>query len=149
MFLYFTENYLKFEIPFGEEKKYNRACVTCEHVYWHFRDILLSFEFPSWLVQQCCNYVGGEVLKAPCILILSAVCLPFHLGEAYGGASMPHWPHRRRTPLPWIASLGLCRNKGELLGNLSAPLSPPLLVCADGATSLFLYWILGLGVNGC
>ncbi len=34
-------------------------------------------------------------------------------------------------------------------GNLSGPISPLLLVCRDDATTLSLYCILGLGVNGC
>ncbi len=73
-----------------------------------------------------------------------------YFGGAYGDARMPNWPHRHRTPLPKIVSLGLCQNKGEHFeaDNLSAPIPPLLLMCADGAITLSLYWILGLGVNG-
>ncbi len=43
------------------------------------------------------------------------------------------------------------QNMGEHseAGNLSAPISPLLLVCVNGATTLSLYRILGLSVNGC
>ncbi len=51
----------------------------------------------------------------------------------------PGSPHR--------ACVGTRRERFEV-GNLSAPISPLLLACADGATTLSLYWILGLGVNG-
>ncbi len=33
---------------------------------------------------------------------------------AYGDARMPNWPHRHRTPLPRIATTGLCRDKGGI-----------------------------------
>ncbi len=36
-------------------------------------------------------------------------------GGAYSDACMPSWSHRHDTPLPRIASLGLCRNKGGML----------------------------------
>ncbi len=49
----------------------------------------------------------------------------------------PQTPH----PLPAIATLGLRRDKGERFeaGNLSAPISPLLLKCADGETTLSLH----------
>ncbi len=61
-------------------------------------------------------------------------------GGAYGDAHMPNWPHRHRTLLPGIAVSGLRLDKREYFaaGNLSAPISPLLLKCADGATTLSL-----------
>ncbi len=35
-------------------------------------------------------------------------------GGVYGDVRMPNWPHRHRTPLPGIATLGLPRDKGEI-----------------------------------
>ncbi len=64
----------------------------------------------------------------------------WRFGGAYGDACMINWPHRHRTPLPGIATMGLCRDKGKRFeaGNLSAPISPLLLKCGDGATTLSL-----------
>ncbi len=62
-------------------------------------------------------------------------------GGVYGDAHMPNWPHWHRTPLPKIATTGLLRDKGGnalWAGNLSALISPLLLKCADGATTLSL-----------
>ncbi len=62
-------------------------------------------------------------------------------GGAYADARLPNWHHRHRTPLLGIASSGLRQNKGGRFeaGNLSAPISPLLLECMDGATILSLY----------
>ncbi len=71
----------------------------------------------------------------------------------YSDARVPNWPRRHLTPLPSIASPGLCQNKGEHFeaGNLSAPISLLLLVCVDGATTLTLYgsWALVLMAARC
>ncbi len=58
-------------------------------------------------------------------------------GGAYGDARVPNWPHQHGNPLPGIATTGLHHHKGERFeaGNLSAPISPLLLKCADGATT--------------
>ncbi len=34
-------------------------------------------------------------------------------GGAYGDARMPNWPHWHCTPLPGIATTGLCRDNGK------------------------------------
>ncbi len=60
---------------------------------------------------------------------------------------MPNWPHRYHTPLPGIASSGLCRNKGGMLKGRQ-PFCPHFSsgtgVCRWCDYTLPLFRILGL-----
>ncbi len=73
----------------------------------------------------------------------------FYIGGTYGNEHKPNWSHRYCTPCPGSPHWADFGTRGEHFeaGNLSAPISPLLLVCANDATTLSIYWILGLSVN--
>ncbi len=58
-------------------------------------------------------------------------------GGPYSDARMLNWPHRHRTPLSWIASLGLHRNTGNALRQETFlhPFFRCLLAHVDSATT--------------
>ncbi len=68
----------------------NRLCFICAGELYNFFDCAIPAPTP-------------RVVKTPRISMF---------GGAYVDACMPNWPHWHRTPLPGIATTGLCPDKG-------------------------------------